>query len=75
MKRATIGGCKMEIYYEGKDEGGVFTMDDPAAVWLMLPDGDLFELTGECGSEIKAHIWVSGGWLYGAESIVDVEVD
>ena len=63
MKCATIA-VKLEIYYEGEGEG--FSVDDPKAVWLMLPDCDLFELTGECGDNIKAHIWVSGGWLYKA---------
>ena len=67
MKCATIA-VKLEIYYEGEGEG--FAVDDPKAVWLMLPDCDLFELTGD---NIKAHIWVGGGWLYKAESIKDVE--
>lgn len=73
MKRATIGGCKLEILYDGDGEGGGFTIEDPASVWLMLPDGDLFKLTGDCGDDIKAHIWVGGGWLYKAEKIEEVD--
>ena len=64
MKRATLP-CHLEIYYEG--EGGGFAMDDPLAVLLRLPDGHLVELIGDCGSEIKAELWVTGGWLYKAK--------
>ena len=70
MKRAIIGNCCLEIDYEGDGEG--FAFNDPKAVSLVLPDGDIFPLTGACGDDIKAHIWVSGGWLYRAESIEDV---
>lgn len=69
-KRAIIGGCKIEVVYQGEGDG--FTMEDPKEVWLMLPDGDLFQLTGECGADIAAHIWVGGGWLYKAEKIEEM---
>ena len=71
MKRATIGGCKLEIYYEGEQDG--LAISDPVSVWLILPDCDLIELTGTIGNTVKADIWCSGGWLYKAESIKEVD--
>ena len=72
MKRATID-CKVEYYFEGREEE--LGLSDPLSAWLILPDGDLFELTGKSGDDIKAHIWVSGGWLYKAkvENVTDEE--
>lgn len=66
MKRATIN-CKLEYYFEGKEEGLDF--NDPIAVWLMLPDNDLYKLTGDVENDIRAAIWVSGGFLHGAEIV------